>query len=488
MRPFFISLKQHKEAVFIFILSFVLRLYMAHIDPFLHNWDEKFHALVAKNMMKEPFKPMLIVDQLNSNQTNIWSITHIWLHKQPLFMWQMALSMKLFGVSEFSIRYPSVLMGSLMILLVYRIAILVTKNKNIGIIAALLLCFSHYQLELISGRLGMDHNDMVFCFYVLASIWSYFEYINSGKWYWAILSGILSGCAILVKWLAGLLVFSAWVIYLFMGMFKKIERRKLLLFGGAIVACVAVALPWQLFILKHYPIEAQHEFAYNSKHIREVLEGHEGGNDFYYKKFPEYFGAYVWLFIFPGIFILMFKAVYRNAMSFSSVLYTLIVFVFFSFVAKTKLASYFFVVAPLCLIFISVSIFHFFSYFKKHRAVQVFLLLPILYLSFDPLDIVDNRKPSKERDKKIQNALVYKSLDKTMPANISVIEDPNVNTFENIDVLFYTNRFACYWLLDEKNVEELLEKKAYLAVFKHHDLPDYIKTYPYLYIINQGLE
>ncbi len=25
----------------------------------LHDWDERYHALVAKNMIEQPFKPML---------------------------------------------------------------------------------------------------------------------------------------------------------------------------------------------------------------------------------------------------------------------------------------------------------------------------------------------------------------------------------------------------------------------------------------------
>src|SRR5690606_28721971 len=100
------------------------------------DWDERFHALVARNMMDEPFRPMLKTSALLPHEDyTAWCCNHIWLHKQPLFMWQMALSMKVFGVSEPALRLPSVIMGALMILLLYRITVLVTGNKTAGLIA-----------------------------------------------------------------------------------------------------------------------------------------------------------------------------------------------------------------------------------------------------------------------------------------------------------------------------------------------------------------
>ncbi|HUM45950.1 MAG TPA: hypothetical protein PLD84_03410, partial [Chitinophagales bacterium] len=43
--------------VFIVTAGFLLRMY-AGSDLFLHSWDERYHALVAKNMMEYPFRPM----------------------------------------------------------------------------------------------------------------------------------------------------------------------------------------------------------------------------------------------------------------------------------------------------------------------------------------------------------------------------------------------------------------------------------------------
>lgn len=57
---FLFSTKKHKAALLSLIAgAFVLRLWMAFIDPFLNQWDEEFHAMVARNMVDNFWHPML---------------------------------------------------------------------------------------------------------------------------------------------------------------------------------------------------------------------------------------------------------------------------------------------------------------------------------------------------------------------------------------------------------------------------------------------
>ena len=56
---------QRKNSWGIFMLligAFLLRLWAAQLSPFLHLWDEQFHALVAKNMANDMLKPVLMPD------------------------------------------------------------------------------------------------------------------------------------------------------------------------------------------------------------------------------------------------------------------------------------------------------------------------------------------------------------------------------------------------------------------------------------------
>ncbi len=83
----FFYLKKTKTSLWLIILSaFLLRLLLSALDPFLHNWDERFHVLVAKNMMQFPFKPMLNKNPILPYNYTDWSSNNIWLHKQPLFL------------------------------------------------------------------------------------------------------------------------------------------------------------------------------------------------------------------------------------------------------------------------------------------------------------------------------------------------------------------------------------------------------------------
>ncbi|MBP7399885.1 MAG: hypothetical protein KA954_09890, partial [Chitinophagales bacterium] len=91
------SPKNFYTYLILFFGALGIRILFNSFFPYLHDWDERFHALVAKNMMTHPFTPMLRANPVLPYDETSWTDGHIWLHKQPLFLWQMALSMKIFG-------------------------------------------------------------------------------------------------------------------------------------------------------------------------------------------------------------------------------------------------------------------------------------------------------------------------------------------------------------------------------------------------------
>ena len=142
-----------------FLFSFTKKKY-------IHDWDERFHALVAKNMMAHPFRPTLIAHPVLDYNVADWANNHVWVHKQPVFLWQMALSMNLFGVSPFAVRLPSAILGVFMIYFVYDIGRKWLKRDDVAYIGAFLATFSYYALELTSGWRSLEHNDLVFTVYM----------------------------------------------------------------------------------------------------------------------------------------------------------------------------------------------------------------------------------------------------------------------------------------------------------------------------------
>ena len=114
------------------VCGLFLRFYTS-ADFYLHQWDERYHALVAKNLMSHPFKPTLYENPVLPYDFKDWMGNHIWLHKQPVPLWSMAASMRLFGVNEIALRLPSMIMSTLGIWITYSIGKYLF-NKRIGFI------------------------------------------------------------------------------------------------------------------------------------------------------------------------------------------------------------------------------------------------------------------------------------------------------------------------------------------------------------------
>src|SRR4051812_5236672 len=71
---------------FLIVLGFSLRLFCS-CDFYLHSWDERYHALVAKNIFLHPLRPTLYENAVLSYDYKNWTANHVWLHKQPFTFW-----------------------------------------------------------------------------------------------------------------------------------------------------------------------------------------------------------------------------------------------------------------------------------------------------------------------------------------------------------------------------------------------------------------
>lgn len=69
-------------------------------------------------------------------------------YKPPGYIYTTAISMAVFGVNEFAIRFPSAAAGILMVVGAYILVLLLTKDKLFGLIAAFLLAVSPWSLQL----------------------------------------------------------------------------------------------------------------------------------------------------------------------------------------------------------------------------------------------------------------------------------------------------------------------------------------------------
>ncbi|MBL7799375.1 MAG: glycosyltransferase family 39 protein [Chitinophagales bacterium] len=456
--------------VFLGSLFFNLKYISQH--AFLHDWDERFHALVAKNLAENMLLPLLY----NGSPVTVcdhtsWVCNTVWLHKQPLFLWQMALSIKVFGATEWAVRFPSALMLSLLVFPVFRIG-KIMFNSQTGLLAALLTVSNWFILEHIDGQMGMDHNDVAFMFYVILSIWALMEYIQRPQWRYLILMGLFSGCAMLNKWVIGLLVFEGFFIYSLMQGVKVLPQNSLRLWLSAIIAFV-LFLPWQVYCFTHFHDNAMYEWSYNQRHFWEVLEGHWHERYFYLNQLKYQFSL-LQAFVFIGIILALLK-IEKIKLVLPVVIMVISIYVFFT-VAATKIVSYVMVTMPLLFIFMAYAFTALIDLIRtRNTGVGV-----LLYLLLIPLVLLQNFNLSQLQTdynlngrswfqhssyNKDQNTIAYKAI-----ARLGLGQKIAIVGYENnaeIEGMFYTDA-PCYgFYIPEKDIKAIRSQGYKIVVFKN---------------------
>lgn len=500
-------LKKDRLALLLLTLGgFCLYTFGALTDPFLNFWDERFHALVAKNCMETPLMPRLYPElPMTELDPMVWPHAYVWLHKQPLFTWQIALCFKLFGVSEFTLRLPSVIMATLMIPLCYRIGKLFIDSR-LGFYTALSATFSWFLLDLVAGHGTSDHNNVCFVFYVTASVWSWMEYVRSGRrWGWTVVTGVLSGCAILTKWLTGLLVYLVWGVYLLAKYRFQLKEWKIPQFVVALAITVAVALPWQIFTMKAYPDVAKVEMRNNALHFSTVVEKEHGQDgDFYLETLPfiyigdkdydeitskaiDYTPLRIFhiLILLAGFGLLVWRAG-KWEKRIPLMVTVLFVYLFFS-IAAMKLPAY-----PFCICaagFMSIGMVCCFmediiQKFLKNRVAIFAVWFPLIALAalyqfnFTWYRHHHINRYVWWRSTMIENVQDYKQLANTLPEktilfNVRGLNDNGIYCTP-IEAMFYSGA-VCYSFPPTEEQLQMLKVQGYhIAILTHLPVPDYM--------------
>ncbi len=475
-----------KQSLLLMVLGSIgLGLFFAMLDPFLNIWDESYHALVAKNMIDHPITPMLYKTPILDYDYKLWTDNHIWIHKQPLFLWQMALSMKIFGINELSVRIPDVIMHAIIPLLMYRIGKISTNDSRIAFFGALFFSVAFYPLELVAGTFATDHNDTAFLFYIFASFWAWFEYTQSEKPYWLVLIGIFSGCAVLVKWLMGLLVFVCWGFTL---LFNKENLFRLKVYIPIVISfaiALLIFLPWQIYVLSVFPTESSFEFNAYSQHFSTPLEGHGESLWFHFQNTGFIYGNLLIILSILTGFVILFKRsnlkLYRIFI-FGSILF---VYIFYS-LAQTKMRSFIIVVSPFIYLCISSTFVAVIDYIHERLSKKIIFWLMygvICCLFIYSLMQIENTNEqhsilittyNDSRNIKIREREFIGKFNKTMPDDKVVIFNTNFSQGGNIPFMFYTNHIAYRIIPDSNQIRNLKNMGYKIAIIDFGNLPEYI--------------
>ncbi len=447
------------------VCGLVLRIY-ASSDFFLHTWDERYHALVAKNLIHHPLTPTLYDNPILSYDYKNWTANHIWIHKQPLPLWTMAASMWLFGVNEMALRLPSILLTTIGIWLSFFISNYFF-NKKIGYLTAFFFSINGLIIELTAGRVATDHIDIFFLFFIQLAIFFCIVFSQKQKIIYNLLVGASIGAAILAKWLPALIVLPIWLfVVIDSGNFKI--KTIIFHFFMLIATCVVLLLPWQLYIFKVFPTEASWEAGFNLKHITEVLEERTGPFYYFIDRIRINYGEFIYL---PLIWFLWktFKDI-RNKKRLALTIWVLIPLLFFS-IAKTKMQAYILFISPALFLMTSEFFFMLNDYKKNHKLRWFFNLILFLLIALPIRYMIERVKPFEQSDRNPGWAIELRKLNKKNISNGVLL-----NYDRPIEAMFYTNLTAYSYIPDRNKIIELVTNGYTVIINDDGKLPDDIKT------------
>ena len=341
---------QARWAVLVLALCAGLLRLSASLDPCLHEWDERYHALVAKHLVEHPLKPTLYEDAALPYNEGSWAHGHVWLNKPPLSLWAIAGSLRLFGTEPLAVRVPSILLSMIATVLLFALA-RERFQRNVAFIAALLFAINGHLIELASGRTSNDHPDTFLVVFVLASLFAASRMALRNSMRWSVVAGLLAGCAFLCKSWPVLIVLPVAAGFLWSNTELGWRRRAELL--GALVLCaVLTALPWALYVQHEFPAVQAAAADSHWRHFSEGLEDHARPWYYFLAQLPMIHGelapiALLWFLLF---------ALKRSRRKYLPLaIWVSLPFVVFSF-AITKMPGYTAIAAPAIFIIVALAL------------------------------------------------------------------------------------------------------------------------------------
>ena len=257
----------------------------------LNPWDERFHALVAKNLIADPLKPTLYRSPAVAFDYRDWTSNHVWLHKPPVALWLMAGSMRVFGVNELAMRLPSLLLSTGAVLLTFLIG-RVLFNERVALLATGFHAVNGFLVALSAGRRVADHVDTALVFFVALGIWAALKSRGNPRTRDLVLTGIALGLAGLSKSAPALLILPV----AFVGFFQRSSLRVALTRSAAIaVVGLIVVAPWIIYIATTFPNEASWSSRYTLMHMSQSVEGPPSSPFIFLLEQPRFFGELVWI-------------------------------------------------------------------------------------------------------------------------------------------------------------------------------------------------
>lgn len=308
--------------LWIFVVAGAL-LYIPFIGGVhLFDWDEINFAEISREMITTGDYLRVQVDYKP------------FFEKPPLFFWIQSLSMHVFGINEFAARLPNALCGIVVLVFLFKLGSHWVDNK-FGVLWA--LSYMGSLLATLYHKSGII--DPWFNLFIFAAIASWVEGWQKSNAKWFLLSGMLSGLAVLTKGPVAPLLIGMTVLVMSIASrgsrFISVKSVLLFIAGCAGVAGIWFGVEW----LAHGPDFLVAFLKYQVELLSKSVAGHKG--------FPGYHFVIALLGIFPASIFAI--AAFRKKlfvenqqtwnMRLLMIILTLVVLIIFSLV-KSKIVHY----------------------------------------------------------------------------------------------------------------------------------------------------
>ena len=298
-------------------------VFFHHLGEFtIRLWDEGRNAVNALEMVKNK---NIFVTYFNGSP-DMWNV------KPPLHIWLVSVFFKLFGISELSLRLPSAISATLIVLIIYFFSLKILKNRWIGLLGSLIILSSMGFPDIHIGRSG-DYDALLTLFTFLASIFTfiYLQDLNKKYLYYA---GLFWTLAVMTKGIAALLMIPGIILFA--------------LFNGKIIKIIKQPNFWKTFLIFFITIGIYYtcrEFL-NHGYLKAVLYeeilgryqkniGSGGSNFWYYWNLMASFRFQKWIYFIPVSIVAFFATKEKIIKKFIIYSYLLVVS-YFVIISKSE--------------------------------------------------------------------------------------------------------------------------------------------------------
>ena len=449
------------------VCGLTLRIYSS-TDFFLHTWDERYHALVAKNLIYHPLTPTLYDNPILPYDYKNWSGNHVWLAKPPVPLWLMSVSIYFFGNNEFAVRFTSLIVSVLSILLTYKIAITLFNSK-VAWLAAFLHSIHGMLIEIGAGRISSDHIETFFVFSVELSIWMGILSVikTRRKTLYLICCGLFTGMAFLSKLIPAFIVLPIWLSFAIHNSKESVVKIFVHFIVLSLTALI-VSSSWIVYILNAFPLEGQEFVSSLTNPLVKVIQEHNGPPWFYLNTIRIVFGEIIYI----PIIWLLYKSYkeFKKAEYLSLVLWIMIPMIVFS-LGATKRHTYLLIAAPA--IFMVTAVFWYWLYgFKKNAKYKwLYNVILVLLISLPIRYSIERMKPFEKLNRSPQWVADLKKLN-----DRKLIKSVLFNYDKPIEAMFYTNMTVYPNIPDKKVITDLVAQGYVVLINDNGNIPVDIKA------------